>query len=70
MATSLFFYVFYGKIYMYPKTFELPKIFTQAYFFAYFRGNLGACEKIIVVLSGKKIFILMKNFICDIFNEP
>ena len=55
---------------MYPKTFELPKIFTQAYFFAYFRGNLGACEKIIVVLSGKKIFILMKNFICDIFNEP
>ena len=40
-----FFYVFYGKIYMYPKTFELPKIFTQAYFFAYFRGNLGACEK-------------------------
>jgi len=27
-------------------------------------------KKIIAVLSGKKIFILMKNFICDIFNEP
>ena len=39
-------------------------------FFAYFGENLGLLKKINIYSFRQIIFILMKNFICDIFNEP